>query len=183
MRYVVLILAALLASMITGGIAPQVAILGAEPDILLIVMLAMVLCERTATPVITCSVAAIFMDAFLAPALGYYSFPYLLMGLLVYFVFRKRTIHPLFTPPVICAACWLIKDLITAFITFLMGNTFDFGYIFVHSTLPGILVNGVLILPFYLLFYWLYGFGFMRPSSISQDSDFLSARKNRGARR
>jgi len=172
LRYVLLVLIALLGALITGGVSPQLTILGAEPDIMLIFMLALMMREKTVTPVLVCSVAAIFMDVFYGPAIGYYSFAYLLTGLITYAVIRKLTIPRFLVPSLICGAAWIFKELFMALETFLMGNTFHFFYILLHSTLPGILVNGLLMLPIYLIFYWLCSFNFMRPSSVSLEEEF-----------
>lgn len=172
MRYVVLVLIALLGALITGGISPQLTILGAEPDLMLIFMLALMIRENTVTPVLVCSVAAIFMDVFYGPAIGYYSFAYLLTGLVTYAFVRRLVIPRVFVPSAVCAAAWVFKELFMALETFLLGNIFDFFYIFLHSTLPGIFVNALIMLPVYLIFYWFCGFNFMRPRSISIEEEF-----------
>ena len=172
MRYVVLVITALLGALITGGVSPQLPILGTEPDLLLIFMLALTMCECTITPVLVCSVAAIFMDFFYAQAIGYYSFPYLLTGCLVFALVRNMRIPRIGVPSLFCGAAWLIKDLLMALLTFLLGNTFDFWYIFLHSTLTGVFVNALLMLPIYLFFSWLCSYNFMRPHSISIEQEF-----------
>ena len=172
MRYVVLVAVSLLGAMVTGGVSPQLTILGAEPDLLLIIMLALMMREGTVTPVLVCSVAAIFMDVFYGLAIGYYSFAYLLTGLVTYAVVRKMSVSKILVSSLVCAGAWVFKELFMALETFLLGNLFDFFYILVHSTLPGILVNGILMLPIYLFFHWFCGFNFMRPRSISIEEEF-----------
>lgn len=173
MRYIILTFVALFGALITGGVSPQLTILGAESDLLLIFMLAIMMRESTVTPILVCSVAAIFLDVFYAPAIGYYSFTYLLTGLLAYVVARKMNQIPkVLVPSALCAAAWIFKELFMALITFLLGNTFDFFYILLHSTLPGIFVNGLIMFPIYLFFDWLCGFNFMRPRSISIEEEF-----------
>jgi len=172
LRYVVLVFTALLGALITGGVSPQMTILGAEPDLLLIFMVALTIRECTITPALVCSVAAIFMDVFYAQAIGYYSFSYLFAGCLVFAVVRNMRVPRIGVPSVICGFVWLAKDLFMALLTFLLGNSFDFWYIFLHSTLPGILVNALLMLPIYLFFNWLCGFNFMRPHSVSIEQEF-----------
>lgn len=172
MRYIIMILIALISAVITGGVSPQARIFGAEPDVLLAVMLAMELREKTVTPVIVFSVAAIFMDAFYAPAIGYYSFPYAAAGLLVYAVFAKKRINKFYGPAAICAAAWLFKDCLSAAVSFLMGNSFDFFHIFLTGTLPGMPVNAVIIFPVYLIMNALYKNGFMAPRSAGIKDEF-----------
>ncbi len=172
MRYVVMIGIALFAALITGGVSPQIPILGAEPDIVLVAMLAMELREKTATPIIVFSVAAVFIDAFYAPALGYYSCPYAVVGLIVFAIFAKKRINRFYGPAAICAAAWFVKDILSAILSFFLGNSFDFFHIFVNSTLPGMLVNAVLIFPVYLLFDMLYRHSFMTPRSAGIKDEF-----------
>lgn len=178
MRYIVIIAIALLSALITGGVSPQLPIFGAEPDILLVAMLAMQLREKTLTPVIVCSVSAIFIDAFYAHAIGYYSLPYAVVGVIVFAIFRKRRMF-IYAPSLICAAAWLVKDVLSAVIAFFLGNSFDFSYIFVHSTLPGMLVNAVLIFPAYLLMLLLYKNNFMVPRSVGLSEEFPGLVKKR----
>ena len=172
MRYVVLVITALLGALITGGVSPQLTILGAEPDLLLIIMLALTIRECTITPVLVCSVAAIFMDFFYAQAIGYYSFSYLLVGCIAFVCVKNMRVPQIGVPSVICGIAWLMKDLFMALLTFLLGNTFDFWYIFLHSTLPGVLVCALLMLPVYIFFHWLCSFNFMRPHSVSIEQEF-----------
>ena len=183
MRYVILIAIALFSALITGGVSPQLAIFGAEPDLLLIVMLSMELREKTLTPAIVCSVAAIFIDAFYAPAIGYYSLPYLIIGLIVYFVFAKREVGAIIIPMIVCAASWVVKELLSAAFAFFLGNTFDFFHIFVTSTLPGIPVHAVLMIPVFLLMGLLYRSNVMIPASASMMDEFPGlVGKGRGRR-
>lgn len=172
MRYVVLVITALLGALITGGISPQLTILGTEPDLLLIFMLALMLRESTITPVLVCSVAAVFLDFFYAQAIGYYSFCYLLTGCIAFALTRNLRVPPIGVPSAVCGAAWLFKDLFMALLTFLLGNNFDFWYIFLHSTVVGIFVNALIMLPVYLIFHWLCGFNFMRPRSVSIEQEF-----------
>ncbi len=172
MRYLVMIAIALLCALITGGVSPQLTLIGAEADLVIVFMLAMELEERTVTPVIVFSVAAIFMDAFYAGAIGYYSFPYLVTGLLVYAVFAKKSVNAFFGPPLICAGAYIAKEIITGIIAFFLGNTFDFFYILVHFVLPGAALNAVLIFPAYLIMRLLYKPSFMAPRNSSLRDEF-----------
>ena len=185
MRYVVLVALALFATMLTGGLSPQIPVLGAQIDFLLVLMICLQMREHTVTPVMVSAVAAVFLDAFYGPAIGYYSLPYAAVGLVVYFMFRKMRFSAFYIPAGVCAGAWLIKDVFTALITFLQGNTFDFFYIFVHTTLPGVLVNGVLALAVYPLTAFLYRKAFMSPrTSITFKDEFPEMKvNNKGGRR
>ncbi len=185
MRYVVLVAITLFAAVLTGGVSPQMPIIGAEPDFLLVIMLCLQLRERTVTPVMVCAVAAIFLDAFYGTAIGYYSLPYAAVGLAVYGVFRHNEISAFYIPAGVCALAWVMKDVFTALITFLQGNTFDFFYIFVRTTLPGMLVNGLLALAVYPLTSLIYRRAFMSPrTSVTFKDEFpeLKGLQKRGGR-
>ena len=172
MRYVIWAGLTIISAMLTGGFSPQLKILGAEPDILLIVMVSGILNERTLTPALFAVVGAICMDMFFAPAIGFYSLPYLITGLTVYLVFYKQRPPKHAMPAVILGIAWVIKELLSAVISFFLGNTFDFFYILLTSTLPGILVNGILMFLLNLALRKLFALPFMKPRLSSIEDEF-----------
>ena len=89
MRYVVLLLTSLICFFFNSAVLPQVAIFGIQMDIMLAAMVCMVMLERTMTPVFYMTGCAVIMDCLFATAIGYYSLPYLLIGLLLYLVMWK----------------------------------------------------------------------------------------------
>ena len=81
MRYLLLGGVSVLSMILTACVSPQVSIFGAQMDMLLAVLLGMVAWEQTMTPVFYVTLAAMWMDAFFAKALGFYALQYLLVGM------------------------------------------------------------------------------------------------------
>ena len=178
MRYLILTVITLIATMLTG-VFPLIPIFGVQPDLLLISMLSMLLLEKTPIPVLFTAGGALLLDVLFAPAIGYYSMPYVAVGLTVYLITKDWQENRFIVPPVLCAAAWLVKDVLTATLTFFLGNVFDFGSIFAQSTLPGMLINAVLMFAIYLSLHRLYSLMFMRPIRTNFDDGILEARRPR----
>ncbi len=183
LRYLILILSALISAICTGSISPVLTIFGVQPDILLIVMNCLLIMEKRATPVFVCGICALLLDFFYSNGFGYYSLPYVVVGIMLYLVLTKLNTDNFYVPVIVTGVTWLVKDLISALITFLQKNTFDFWYIFLRTTLPGILVNAILTIPFFFLYLWIYNFNFMHlpydESSAAKPTTLFSIRKSK----
>ena len=153
----------LLGAILNGAVFNQYPILGLEPDILLLIMVAMILIERTAMPIIYTTGAAVLMDIMYSPAIGYYALPYAIVGVITYFIFRRMTYSKFLVPPFAAAAAWLIKDILSAILAVILGAEIEFMHIFMNSTLPGIALNGILMLVIYWLLRLLYCATYMQP--------------------
>ena len=75
MRYLILVAMSVISAALTGGVFTQVAIVNANPDIVMCAMIAMVLAEGGVTPVIYFTVASISLDVLIGSAIGMYSLP------------------------------------------------------------------------------------------------------------
>lgn len=172
MRYIVLSLTSLLCALLTGAVFTQVQIFGIQPDIILAVLIAMVLLEKTMTPVFYMVGGAVVLDVLFAPGVGFYSLPYLIAGLLVYLFSIRRDVSKWYIAAAAGGILWVVKDLCTILFSVLLGNSFDIGKNLLHSTLPGILVAALLTYLVYLGFSKLYMYNFLRPVSIRSDDDY-----------
>lgn len=153
----------ILGAILNGAVFNQYPIFGLEPDMMMLIMIAMILIERTATPIIFTSVAALFMDIMYSPAIGYYALPYALVGIAAYFIFRRMTFGQFLVPPFAAAAGWLLKDILSAILAILLGAEIEFMSVFMNKTLPGIALNGILMLIVYWLLRLLYRAAYMQP--------------------
>lgn len=164
----------LVSTLLTSAVFPVMNLWGIVPDLLLICMVSMLLLERTAMPILFTAAGLLLMDALFAPAMGYYTIPYVVIGLIVYAVVYKRYIDQTFLPAVILAAAFFLKEVLTAALSAFLGYEIRFGYVLVRFVLPEMLLNAVLMFILYHVFRRLYRCSFMRPLK-NIDDDFLGS--------
>lgn len=165
-----------MATFLTGTVFPYSPIFGFQPDILLVIMLSVILIEQSAVVIIMTAIAAIGMDIIFVGSLGFYSFPYVFVGLVAYFIFVNREYNKVLIPPIVAAAAWLVKDSISGIISVMKGNKVDVFETLIGSTFPGIVINAILMFFVYLALRWLYSFAFMRPRISLRKDDFMGGR-------
>lgn len=173
MRYVVLVAAAFISAALNGAVFTQAPILGIQPDILLVVMLSFVMVENSLVPMFYMAGASLMMDALFAPAIGYYTLPYVLTGTLTYLIFRKRQFNRYYVPPLVGAGIWVLKDILTAIITAMLGYQINFFGNLIEKTLPAMFFNAAIMFLVYQGVYVLYQFTFMRPRKIASKKDLF----------
>ena len=174
MRYVVLLLTSLICFFFNSAVLPQAAIFGIQMDIMLAAMVCMVMLERTMTPVFYMTGCAVIMDCLFATAIGYYSLPYLLIGLLLYLVMWKWGSGNVkwYAVPILGGGAWLIKEILSALFSVLLGVSVDLGRTFLSHSVPVILLAALLTSLLYLLFARLYRYNFLRPLSARQEDEY-----------
>ena len=116
MRYLFLGGVSLLSMILTACVSPQVSIFGAQMDMLLAVLFGMIAWEQTMTPVFYVTLAAVWMDAFFAKALGFYALQYLLVGLAAYLFLRDRRLD-LVGVLLASAGAWALREVLGVTIT------------------------------------------------------------------
>ncbi len=156
MRTLVFINSSVLGGLITFGIFPNAPVFGLEPDLVLIFSLCCVLLDETPVPVIYTSVITVFADLFYTGGVGTYTVPYVAVLLAAMWIFKGRQKDRLIVPSAVCAAAFLIKELLSAFTVFLGGRTFDFFSVLVSRTLLETLINSVLMLGIYQIYYIIF---------------------------
>lgn len=164
MRYVVMILIVIISILLVFGVFTSINLWDIAPDTILLSIVAMVLLEKTLMPVLFFSVGTLFMDILFARAIGFYTIPYLVAGLAVYLFFKNRPPERKpWIPALAAGGGVLIKELLTAFLCLILRYNFHFGTLFIRYTLPSVVLNGLLMIPVFLLFRALYRKNFMRP--------------------
>ena len=122
MRYLILTLFALVSVLLTGSVLVQWTIFGIQIDLILVFLLAMVNEEKTPMPILFFGIASVGLDLLFSLALGYYSLPYVVVGLLAYWVVTKWPVKKLIAAPIFGAVGWIIKELLQAFFALVQGS-------------------------------------------------------------
>ena len=169
MRYLVLAASALVATVFTGAVFTQLEIFGLQLDLILAAMVVMILLERTLTPMFYMAGGAIMLDMMFGSAFGFYTIPYLIVGVVVYLFAYKVGESKFYLAPIVGGVAWFIKDLASAVISIMIGNKFDFNQLFLSNTLLGIPFAAILTLLLYFLYDRIYRNSFMRPVPVYRD--------------
>ena len=156
MRLIVFIISSIIGGILTAGVAPQAEIFGLQADMLLVLTLCCVMIDESPLPVVPTAVVAVIMDLFYTGTVGVYSVPYVLVCLIVAWVMKGRKKDRILAPVIVCAAAWIVKDVINALSVFLDGNTFDFWKGFFTGTLPETLLNCLLMIGAYQLYWYIF---------------------------
>ena len=163
MRYLFLGGVSLLSMILTACVSPQVSIFCAQMDMLLAVLFGMVAWEQTMTPVFYVTLAAVWMDAFFAKALGFYALQDLLVGLAAYLFLRDRRLD-LVGVLLASAGAWVLREVLGVVLCFLMDAPVGLWNRLWHSTLPGMLPQALLSLGAYALLGRLYRLRMLWPT-------------------
>ena len=168
MRYLTLFGISVVSMILTACISPNMPIFGAQIDYILAFMLAMVMMEKTMTPVFYCSGVAVFMDAFFSKAFGFYILQYLLTGLMIYCFIRKKNIK--FGGIIgLAAVSWMIREWIGVILCFFMDAPVGLGLRIIHSILPGAVPQILVSMLVYYLIKKLYCHRFIWPVATFAD--------------
>lgn len=174
MRYVVLVVMSVFGTILSGTVFSTANIggLGIQVDIVLLMVLSLVLVEKSAMPVIFAAVTGLLMDMTYSTVLGMYAVSYAAAAAVGLLVLRKmKKFNPLHLFG-IGVVGYIFKELMMAFIVFAQGaRNFDMGPIMLRGVLPSAAVNGALLLVAYLLISRLYRNAWMRPRALAHHMD------------
>lgn len=163
MRYLLLGGVSVLSMILTACVSPQVSIFGAQMDMLLAVLLGMVAWEQTMTPVFYVTLAAVWMDAFFAKALGFYALQYLLVGMGLCLFLKDRRLD-IVGVMLTAAGAWVLREVLGVVLCFLMDAPVGLWNRLWHSTLPGMLPQALLSLGAYAFLGRLYRLRMLWPT-------------------
>ena len=169
MRVLVIAGITLVATLLVCGMSVQVAVFGIQIDFLLLVMSSFVYYERSMLPVLFAGAGGIVMDVLFAPCYGFYSLPYLMAGLTVYFLYERIDRQKIYGLMIGTAAGWIAKELVTMLLCMFLSVPFSFGQRLFAVSLPGGLLHALLALIAGLLLRMLYRSAFMRPQKTFED--------------
>ena len=176
MRYVVFILMGVIGTILSGTVFSasfDLAGLGIQIDLVLLLVLALVLVEKNLTPIIFAAAAGLLMDMMFSTTLGMYALSYTVAAAASIVAHRMEKFNSLHIF-LIGVGGYVVKELVMALIVFAQGaRQFDLGAIFLRDMLPSAAFCGGLLLLAYLLVSLLYRKAWMRPRVSSHFMDEL----------
>lgn len=174
MRYVVLVAMSVLGTILSGTLFGTIELwgLGLQIDIVFLIVMSLVLVEKSVMPIVFAAVTGLLMDMTYSTQLGMYALSYTAAAAVGLFVFRKMEKFNLLHLFTIGAVGYIFKELMMAFIVFSQGaRDINLGMIMVKGILPSAALNGALLLVAYLLVSRLYRNAWMRPRAAAHYLD------------
>ena len=172
MRYVVLVLFAIVSTILSGSVFSGLNLAGIQVDIVLLIVLALALVDKSGAAIIFAAGTGLFMDIMYSTVLGVYALSYTVAAAIVFLAFRNKEKFNVLILLLVGAAGYVIKETVMALIVYVLGARFDFLSILVRYTLPTAALTGGLLIVAYLLFARLYKNGWMRPAVAYRPEDF-----------
>lgn len=163
MRYVVLVLLGIFSVLLNGSLFSNITVMGIQVDLLLLVILAIALSEKSAMPVIFAAAAGLLMDIMYSTMLGVYALSYTVVAcaaLMLFANFKRMNVLTVFLTGF---GGYLMKETILAVIVYILGSRFGVVQMYVRYILPGALLAGGLLIAAYWLISKLMQLGWMRP--------------------
>lgn len=167
MRYLILFAVAVINIIFTGAVFPNINISGIAPDIIICTISAIVIIEKRMTGAVMGLFCGLMLDIIFTGIIGFYSIPYFATGAAAFFVSARLSyIDRYVVPCCFAAAALLLKELISAILSYMLGSHFLFWHKFVRYMLPEALFTGIFMLLIYYLFRRLYRSVSVRPKNL-----------------
>jgi len=173
MRYLILILLGIFGVIMNGSLLAGVTVMGLQIDVLLLIILALVLSEKTSMPILFAAASGLFMDIMYSTAFGFYAISYTVVAGLAVTVFMKFKRISIITVFLVGGCGYILKETVSAIIIYIMGQRFGITHMYLRYILPGALLTGVLLISAYWLISKLMKLSWMRPR-LRHSSDDIS---------
>lgn len=162
MRYFVLVLLGMFSVVFSGSFAAGITIFGIQVDLLLLIVVALSLVDKTTMPIYFAALSGLFMDILYSTVLGMYALSYTLVAATVLIVFRKMIRFNVLSLFATGAGSYLLKEIVNAIVVRALGGQYSIGFMLVRYILPAALLSGALLLLVYYLTTRLYQNTWMR---------------------
>jgi len=166
MRYIVLAAVVVINLIFTGAVFPVINIAGLAPDIIVCTMVSVAILEKRMTGAVIGLICGLTLDLLFSGAIGFYALPYLITGAILYAVVRAfPAIDRFFLPMAIAGGAYLLREMLSALFTYMLGSTFSLGHMLIRYILPEMLITAVFMLPIHLLLSRIYRSPSVRPQN------------------
>ena len=157
MRYLILAAAGALGLIFTGAVFVNINIEGISPDLIICIITSIAILEKSMTGAWLGLASGLLLDVMFSGSIGFYALPYMIAGAVVYFVMQKfRYLGKVLFPTILAMGAFIIKELVAALLSYMMGIGFSIGHMLIRFILPEALFTGVLMLLIHLIFRLIY---------------------------
>lgn len=172
MRYVMLALLGVVSVVLQGSFVAGLNIAGIQVDIVLLIIVALALAEKTSMPVIFAALTGFFTDLLYTTYLGPYAISYTLVAIAVLMVFKNRERVNPFLAFLAGGGGYLLKEIVMGMLIYALGARFSFMSMLARYILPAALLAGGLEIVAYLLVAALMNRSWMKPRALHKYNDF-----------
>ncbi len=166
MRYIVLVSVVIINLIFSAAVFPNLNIADLAPDLIVCSMASIVILEKRMTGAVIGFSAGLILDLFLSGAIGFYALPYLLTGAVLYAAVRQIAfIDRILIPAAIAAGAYLLRELISALLAYMLGHEFSLWHMLVRYILPEMLITAAVMIPVHLLLSRIYRSPSVRPQN------------------
>lgn len=162
-RFISIALIIILNLFLSGGLFVQINIVGIQSDLLMTAMICMLMYERTFTPIGMAMIGGLIIDVVLSPAIGFYTIPYIIIGLIIYYLYPWMHQKGRWIGLIAVAGGTIVNDLIHEIIALFLGHSQNIWSMFLRYTLPSAVLNCVMAVVLLWLFKKLYHKGWLSP--------------------
>lgn len=166
MRYIVLAAVVIISLIFTGAVFPNINIAELAPDLIVCSMASIAVLEKRMTSAVIGFVCGLTLDLLFSGAIGYYTLPYLITGAVLYATVRRISYFDKFLIPMgVAAGAYLLREMISALLTYMLGYGFSLWHMLVRYILPEMLITAAFMLPVHLLMARIYRSPSVRPQN------------------
>jgi rod shape-determining protein MreD len=158
-----LLVTLVVATLLQTTVAPNIRILGANPDFALIIVVCVALLKGSEIGAVFGFCAGTLVAIALMEPLGMSAFVFVLVGFLVGRYAETADLSAGYAPLVSAFAATLLADVILAVAQFLLAREVPLGFFLSRVLVPSLILNTLLAAPLYLVVrLWLRGAGDLR---------------------
>jgi rod shape-determining protein MreD len=166
MRYIVLAAVTVVNLIFTGAVFPNLNIAGLAPDIIICTMTSIAILEKRMTGAVIGLICGLMLDLLFTGAIGFFAIPYLLVGAALFAVVKRIAYFDRFFLPMgIAAGAYLLREMLSALLTYMLGSEFSVWLMLVRYTLPEMCLTALLMVPIHLLLSRIYRSPSVRPQN------------------
>jgi rod shape-determining protein MreD len=157
MRYVFFAVVSIVSLIFTGAVFPNLNIAGIHPDLIIVSIVSIAILERSMAGAMIGLVCGLILDLLFSSAIGVIAIPYLIVGAAMFFVRKNlRYMDRFLLPSVFAVSAYLVKEMISALIAYMLGVEFSFWHMVARYILPKAAFTGVIMLVVHMLFTRIY---------------------------
>ncbi len=161
MKRITITLIIVLSMILMTGVFSRVTIFGVQPDIMLVCMIGILCLDNSAFVLPIVGICMFVVDSMFARAIGFYTIPYLIVGVGVYIAINKFNRKNWLVVFALMALGWILKEIVSCGLALFLQYPFSITGRITGIILPGILITLLVAAVVFPLLYILFGRAYM----------------------
>ncbi len=168
MRYLFLVLSALIAHILSAALSPNLPILGVQIDFILLELAGIIFFEDSLSSIWYTMIGVFVMDIFFARTYGFYALQYTVASVAFFLVSRGRKKRVEYFETAL-AVSYLVRELTGVVACFLSDNPVSLFGRMLHVSLKGLVIHAVIGLLVFFIYMKAYELRLIRPTNLDID--------------